>query len=123
MNAVKEERRKYERIVFSDKDGMTGIFKIQEPYEKFVTVHIMDLGEEGMGVALEQNTESEQLYEEEHVILTELQDHPELRFLLNVEMEVRWTLNLKYPAAGCEFVNISQSFRDQIREVIHCWDK
>jgi c-di-GMP-binding flagellar brake protein YcgR len=122
MNTEREERRKCERIVFSDKDGIIGIFSLLDNHKTFITASIMDLGEEGMCLALKQDDENK-LHERDHVILKEIKGSEDLQVITNVEMEVKWTLNLKHIAAGCEFVDISQTLRDQIRQFINSWGK
>lgn len=122
MSTERKERRKCERIVFSDKDGIIGIFSLSDNHETFITVSIMDLGEEGICLALKQDDE-DKLHEGDRMILSEIKGTKDLQFLINMEIEVRWTLNLKYIAAGCEFLNASQTLRDQIRQFMNSWGK
>jgi c-di-GMP-binding flagellar brake protein YcgR len=88
----------------------------------FITASIMDLGEEGICLALKQDDE-DKLHEGDRMILTEIKGLEDLQVITNVEMEVKWTLNLKHIAAGCEFLKAPQTLRDQIRQFMNSWGK
>ena len=82
----------------------------------------MDLGEEGMCLALKQD-DKDKLHEGDHVIIKEIKGSEDLQVITNVEMEVKWMLNLKHIAVGCEFLNASQTLREQIRQFMNSWGK
>lgn len=124
MRTERKERRKCERIFFSDKDGITGLFAFPDNYTTVITADITDLGEEGICLILAQDDEeAELLHEGDHLILTEIKGVEALQFLSNMEIEVRWTLNLKHFAAGCEFLNVSQTIKEQLRQFMNLWGK
>jgi len=122
MNTERKERRRFERIFFSEDDEIRGTFQLPEHHNMSMAAKIMDICEDGMCLDLKEYDESDTLNDEDHLIFTEIRGTEDLHFLVNIELEIRWTLNLKHFAIGCEFVNLSPSIREQIRQMMNSWE-
>ncbi len=123
MNTERKERRKVGRIFFPDKDGVAGIFDLPDSHNESITAKIMDLCEDGIGLGLSQDDEGGKLFEGDRLILTEIVGTEDLHFLLNMTLEIRWIVNVKYFTVGCEYVDLSQAVRAQIRQCMNSWGK
>jgi len=55
MSEYKPERRKYERVFFSNQDDLAGILKLSDNHEEFLTAFVKDLSEGGLGFAVKKD--------------------------------------------------------------------
>lgn len=119
MQTEQPERRKYKRVFFSEVDGITGTFTLSREHDRLIRADISDLCNEGLCLILNPDDQNSPLQQGDHLTLIKVQGEKDFSFLTDIEMEVKWTLNLKHLAIGCEFLNTSQERIDQIRKCIN----
>ena len=123
MKKNTHERRLFERIFFSNEDGITGIFSLPAPYQDAASATIMDISEDGMGITFLKK-ECPPFNKGEHLVLKKILNMESLSFLEDIKIEIRWVLShrsLEHIALGCRFVNISEQAKNKLRKVIGSW--
>ena len=113
----KQERRRSQRVFFTFEDGIKGIFAFSDHQKGFITANIINISEDGLGLALSKD-KKDSIHKGDYVILTHITGIQGLESLANVETEIRWILDnpsLEFVGLGCEFLNTSESQRDAIQ--------
>ncbi len=119
---MSEERRQHKRMFFSKKDGPVAIFSPPDREDEIVTAIVMDLSTGGFGLSIRK--EEYRVTIGDRLILTDLKGLAGLQFIVNIETEVKWLQDYKnfdHILFGCEFMNVSESFRKGIGEFINSW--
>jgi c-di-GMP-binding flagellar brake protein YcgR len=122
---LKEERRRFERAIFSLEDEITGVLSFPEQQSKSVTVYIINLSAGGMQFTLNSDVDP-QIEKGDRLVLIQIKAPYNLGFLLNIDVEIMWVLNpamLEHVGVGCAFLNIPESSREQIDEFVESWNK
>jgi c-di-GMP-binding flagellar brake protein YcgR len=117
----KEERRQYKRMFFSMDEGPVAFLEFPE---KKLQAIILDLSPGGVGMSLKKEEAAPPVAMGERVLLKETRGILELQFIENIEMKIRWVQNydsLQHILFGCEFMDVSEDFRNNIREFIYLW--
>lgn len=118
MEKRRIERRQHERVLFKYESGINGMFKL--PDQGSFKSPIMNLGMGGLQFILSR-AQSISLKAGDSLILEEIQGNQELNFLKNVNVRVKWVLNLEYfehTGIGCVFENIQESIVREISDYI-----
>jgi len=123
---MKQERRRFKRIFFSEKDSVEAIFILpDEPTQQFKG-NIMNMSEGGLFISVTKDTKNDHFAEGVHLILKDINGtKPELN-VEDTEVEVKWLLQVKFLDSlglGCEFINIAEPAKKQIRDLITSFEQ
>lgn len=124
MKQSEQERRRFQRLFFSAEEGISGIFRLPEPYHRQARGIIMDMNQEGIGVSF-QKDECPQLMTGDTLVLIKIPD-ARFSFMEHTEMKIMWVLNhrsLDHMAMGCEFTNFSSDLKKGIQEMLNTWQR
>ena len=120
MNTVEKERRRFKRRVIVE-DGVVGIFHLHGVKEELVTAKIMDLSEGGMQLAVKR-VDSKGIAVGKQLVLMEIKGLADLGSVTRIELEIKWIVgppSFDNIGVGCEIINISERFREQIRQFVY----
>jgi len=120
-----ENRRNFRRALFAMEDDIQGVFSIPDSHIRPITTHILNLGEGGAHFIIDSSDESH-FQPGTKIVLVQIKGPDLLQYLVNVDAEVKWILDhniMEYVGAGCQFLNISQSSRDQINSFVEAWNE
>ena len=123
MSATNQNRRKHTRAIFSIDDDITGIFSVPGGNNHSFTAHILNLSEGGIQITMNRK-DQKKISEKEKIVLLQIKGPDPLRFLVNIDAQVKWMLShemLEHVGAGCEFINISQTSCEQIATFVNAW--
>ena len=118
-----ESRRQYKRALFTIENDIQGIFSIPGSDIRPISTHILNLGEGGAHFIIDSKDESH-FQPGTKIVLIQIKGPDPLQYLVNVDAEVKWILDhniMEYVGAGCQFLDISQSSRDQIKSFVEAW--
>jgi c-di-GMP-binding flagellar brake protein YcgR len=121
---LKEDRRRFERAIFSLEDEITGVLSIPEQQGKSITVYVINLSAGGMQFTLNSEVDGK-MEKGDRLVLMQIKAPYNLGFLLNIDVEVMWVLNppmLEHVGVGCAFLNIPESSKKQIEEFVDSWN-
>ncbi|MHC4455597.1 MAG: PilZ domain-containing protein [Planctomycetota bacterium] len=110
------EKRRFQRAVYSIGDGIIGLFSSNGFTNDSMAASIMNLSAGGLQFILPRDTSLE-IGTGDHLILREIRGTTGLRFVSNLELEVKWVMDLQifeHVGIGCEFLNASDAIMDQI---------
>ena len=110
------EKRRFKRAVFSIEDGIIGVFSSDDFTNDSMAASIMILSAGGLQFILPRDT-SPEIGAGDRLILREIKGTTGLRFVSNLELEVKWVMDLQifeHIGIGCEFLNASDAIMDQI---------
>jgi c-di-GMP-binding flagellar brake protein YcgR len=114
---VTEERRKFPRLNLLVEDGYFGNFELKN--EKLAAL-IVNLSAGGLNIALPQSAR-DKLKEGETIALLNISGGTNLKFLNNINAEIRWIKALNTPgyvSVGCKFLNLAGPVRQQIIQFV-----
>jgi c-di-GMP-binding flagellar brake protein YcgR len=120
-----ESRRQYKRALFTIEDDIKGIFSIPGSDIRPISTYILNLGQGGTYFIINQSDESH-FQPGTRLVLVQIKGHEPLQYLVNVDVEIKWIFDhniMEYVGAGCQFLNISQSSRDQIKSFVEAWNQ
>jgi c-di-GMP-binding flagellar brake protein YcgR len=124
MTTSDSNRRRYQRAIFSLDDDIQCIFSIPDSQDRPINSHILNIGQGGIHMVINPRDEA-RLSSGMKLVLVQIKGGPEeLPYLVNVDAEIKWVMShdiLDYIGAGCEFLNISDSSRDQIASFVAAW--
>jgi c-di-GMP-binding flagellar brake protein YcgR len=118
-----ENRRNFRRALFTMEDDIQGIFSIPDSHLRPITTHILNLSEGGAHFIIDSSDE-DHFQPGTKTVLVQIKGPDPLQYLVNVDAEVKWILDhsiMEYVGAGCQFLDISQSSRDQIKSFVEAW--
>lgn len=107
---TKETRRKYQRVIFSQDDGVICIFKpISGGKKRNVTAaSILNLSASGLQIIVKKEDMAD-FQKGQILVFKGIKGIKDLDFIEDIEMEIIWVLELKFLeniGIGCEFKNI-----------------
>lgn len=114
---VTEERRKYPRLNLLVEDGYFGNFALKN--EKLIAP-IINLSAGGLNIALQQSAR-DKIKEGDTLALLNISGGTNLKFLININAEIRWIKALNSPgyvSVGCKFLNLAGPVRQQIIQFV-----
>ncbi len=114
---VTEERRKYPRLNLLVEDGYFGNFELKN--EKLIAP-IINLSAGGLNIALQQPAR-DKIKEGDTLALLNISGGTNLKFLININAEIRWIKALNSPgyvSVGCKFLNLAGPVRQQIIQFV-----
>jgi c-di-GMP-binding flagellar brake protein YcgR len=120
-----ENRRNYQRALFTMEDDIQGVFSIPDSHIRPINTNILNLGEGGAHFIIDSSDESH-FQPGTKIVLVQIKGPDPLQYLVNVDAEVKWILDhniMEYVGAGCQFLDISQSSRDQIKSFVEAWNE
>lgn len=123
MKPDSSERREFKRALFSIEDGVVGILSVPELQKKPITAYLLNLSVGGMYFTL-RTDERNKIKKGDHLVLVQIKGSTSLKFLVNIDAEIRWILNyenFEHVGIGCQFLNIPDSSRDQIGKFVDSW--
>ncbi|MBN1255387.1 MAG: PilZ domain-containing protein [Deltaproteobacteria bacterium] len=118
-----KERRRFQRIFFSLKDEIIGIFSFPDLQRGVLAAHIINVSEGGMGLVLNKE-EKNRIKKGDQLTLAQVRGIKGLESLRHVEVEIKWILDnpsLELIGFGCEFVNFTELLQDALRVFIDSW--
>lgn len=121
MNGI--ERRQYKRMFFSIEEGPLAVFALPDVGKEVLTAIVMDLSLGGLGLSVRKGG-NVRINVGDRLILTEIKGAANLRPISNMETEIKWIQNyraFKHILFGCEFVNATDTVREQIQQFINSW--
>ncbi len=123
MSNAPDNRRRYRRILFTIEDKINGTFSIPGGESRPISVKILNLGEGGIHFVVNPK-DNDKIKTGAKLILLQIEGPDPLRYLVNIDAEVKWVLNhdiMEHVGVGCEFLNISENSRLQIRSFVDSW--
>jgi c-di-GMP-binding flagellar brake protein YcgR len=123
MSEYKPERRRYKRVFFSNQADLTGILRLSDNHETFLTAIVKDLSEVGLGFAVKRDQKNKIITGSQFTI-KKIQGTEHLGFMTDLKLEVIWVLDcekLKHVGIGCRFLDIPQAVREKIRNYVKAW--
>ena len=122
MNKYDREKRKFNRIPFSYNDNIIGSFTHPGRRNK-IKAHILNLSIQGLYFTLKKDDEK-MIEEGDKLILLEIKGIKNQDFIFNIEMEINRVLDyveLEHFGYGCQFINVPESSKKQIRRFLEMW--
>jgi len=123
MSEYKSERRRYKRVFFSNQDDLTGILKLSDNREAFLTAFVKDLSEGGLGFAVKRDQKNK-IIAGSQLTIKKIRGSEHLGFITDLKLEVIWVLDfdgLEHVGFGCRFLDMPQAFREKIRNYVKAW--
>jgi len=119
------ERRKFERAVFTLEDGVFGILSVPGIHDRSLQASIINISEGGIQFTLEPQNKNK-IRAGDRVVVLQIKAPATLKFLVNIDAEVKWVLHpemFEHAGAGCQFINISPTSREQIAAFVEAWNE
>ena len=123
MSNAPDNRRRFHRILFTVEDNINGTLSIPGGENRPISVKILNLGEGGIHFVVYPK-DNDKIKTGAKLILLQIEGPDPLRYLVNVDAEVKWVLNhniMEHVGVGCEFLNIPENSRMQIRSFVASW--
>ena len=123
MGSQSSERRQFNRALFTIDDGVIGILSVPELQKAPITAYLLNLSVGGMYFTL-RTEEKNKIKEGDHLVLIQIKGSASLKFLVNIDAEIRWILNyenFEHVGIGCKFLNIPESSRKQVGKFVDSW--
>jgi hypothetical protein len=117
-----EEKRKFNRIPFSYQDNIVGNFTHPGRHDKIVS-HILNFSMQGLYFTMRKE-EGRNLNEGDKLLLIELKLPKQIRYIVNIEMEVARILDnseLEHFGYGCKFISFPETSMNQIKRFLESW--
>jgi c-di-GMP-binding flagellar brake protein YcgR len=114
------EKRRFKRAVFSIEDGIIGVFSSNDFTNDSIAASIMNISAGGLQFILPRGAYPE-IGTGDRLILREIKGTTDLKFISNVELEVKWIMDhqiFEHVGIGCEFLNTPDAIRDQIDQFV-----
>ena len=115
-----EERRKHQRVVFTARDEVVGDVNVPSAVQSQLALKIADISVGGVRFLLSR-TDAGDIRSGETFLLQRIRGNAALAFVRAVAAEVRWVLDhpsFDHLLIGCEFVDPSEGFRQQIEQFV-----
>ena len=113
------ERRCHRRYVLSASEETTGVFSLVDDENRYgFAARIINISEGGLGLAMPNSYN--RIRPGDVLILTGVLGARPLGFLSGINMKIKWLQEIPYlqhKAFGCEFMDIPEKARQQIREM------
>ncbi len=120
MNSTYEERREHKRILFSFRDEIIGVFVHTGDINDLLTLNVMNISEGGIGITYKREI-NKKLRRGDRLLLKKITGPKPLDSISNVTTQIQWILDnhyLDHIGFGCKFLNIPETIRDRIRELV-----
>ena len=115
------QQRRFQRIFFTMETGPRVYLSVPgSPTKEFVAV-VMNLSEGGLGLVAKESIAPFLKNKDQQIQIKTIKGEPDLSFLAGEKAEVRWvldTLQVPYRGFGCRFMNIPDSSRQCLREIV-----
>lgn len=119
------ERRKFERAVFTLEDSVIGVLSVPGIHDRSIQTNILNVSEGGIQFTLEAQNKHK-IRAGDRIVVLQIKAPATLKFLVNIDAEVKWVLHpdmFELAGAGCQFINISPSSREQIAAFVEAWNE
>lgn len=119
MMTTAADRRRAQRAYFTRENRLQAVFSASG-HGRLPRANVMDISADGLGISFGKGTWPE-VRPGDRLTLVTVSDGSPLKFLKNIQVQVRWVLNhdhLQHIAAGGEFVTISLPMRVRILHYI-----
>ncbi len=123
--ASHEDRRQFKRAIFTLEDNVIGTFSIAGVPDGSVKTNIVNLSEGGLQFTLAADLKHK-VKAGDHLVILQINAPANLKFLVNIDAQIKWVLLpeiFEHAGAGCQFINISQTSRQQIASFVQTWIK
>ena len=114
------DKRKYKRYIFPNDEKML-ISLYLAGNSSTIEARLLNVSEGGLGLAVARD-EKGGVEVDSSLMIKGLENVPQLQGLIETELKIRWVLDhdpLKNLGVGCEFVNLPDSGRAEISELIN----
>jgi len=111
-------QRRFTRIFFSKE--VKGIISSVENKQELISVAILNISEGGLQFR-QQRTSNHDLQINDHLILHQLIDFPELKVLTDIPMQIKWIMDNKHlghVSVGTKFNELSKIQRETLRTFV-----
>ena len=118
-----QEHRIFRRAIFNLEDNIIGIISIPGVHEKALSTNILNLSEGGIQFTIAKGN-AKQIRSGDRLVLLQIKAPATLKFLMNIDAEIKWILTddiFDHAGAGCQFINISPTSREQIAGFVEAW--
>jgi response regulator RpfG family c-di-GMP phosphodiesterase len=122
-NENQTNKRQFDRYIFSAQDQATGDFSFLKS-KALISTKILNISKGGICIALQSREEIRLPEIGDRLVLVRVSSPEKLRFLLNIDLEVRWTLkheSLEQSGVGCQFIKIPQSSQKQLQNFLEAY--
>jgi len=117
------DRRRFKRAIFTIEDNVVGILSIPGVHEKAFSTNILNISEGGLQFTLDKENKNK-IRAGDRVVVLQIKAPTTLKFLMNIDAEIKWVLSnelLDDAGAGCQFINVSPTSREQISGFVDSW--
>ncbi len=117
---IEIEKRLFERFLFSSDVKVLADLTATDAQKKTYVAELKNISKGGMGLKFK-NVSPDTIHEGDHFIITKIDRIDTLQFLTTIKIVIRWIMNYKHSEgihSGCEFINISDSIREEIGQFI-----
>jgi c-di-GMP-binding flagellar brake protein YcgR len=121
MENIKQEKRRFNRVPFLYSDNIIGTFIHPNDQDK-IYAHILNFSIQGLYFTLKKSEKD--INEGDKLILLEIRGPKNQDYIVNIELEIKRVLDnpvLEHYGYGCQFINLPDSSRKQIRRFLEVW--
>jgi len=130
MSAEEHERRKFVRIFFPADEKVMSTVVFPNENNKTISANVMNLSEEGVCLVLLRQSPGDnnalKIYKGDRLLLNDIVGiTPEIK-IARQELQVKWVIDNLYfnhMEIGCHMMNVPDSVRSRIRQVISSREK
>ncbi|MFZ2632003.1 MAG: PilZ domain-containing protein [Desulfosalsimonadaceae bacterium] len=109
--------RKHQRVLFTPKDRITGVFSTQGTA---TDVLVLDMSLGGLSCIMKRLDQG--AYQPgDRLVLLEINDGDALTFSMNTEIEIKWVQDISsfiHVGFGCQFLNLAEKDRERLARFI-----
>ncbi len=123
MDKSNEERRKFQRVLFTVEDGIVGVFNPPGNDGGPVEASIMDMSKGGVKLIFKPILEN-RIMEGDRLVLSEIRGSGSSQVVVNIDTEVKWITEDELSETiglGIEFLNVLENDQNQIDEMTEFW--
>jgi len=119
MEPLPQEKRHFERLVFSYGENSTGLFSLLVVSGREISrfhARILDISGGGMRLAVKKE-DGRAIKVGDRISFKQVLENERLSFCTDVELEVSWIIEaelLTHVAFGCQYRNLPDALRDKI---------
>ena len=123
MEKNNDDRRQYQRVLFTVEDGIVGVFNPPGDAAGSVEASVMDISKGGVKLLFKPVLKN-RIVEGDRIVLSEIRGQGAAQVVVNIDTEVKWITEDELSETiglGVEFLNMRDSDQQQIDEMAELW--
>jgi len=123
MDKSNDERRKFQRVLFTVEDGIVGVFNPPGDNGGPVEASVMDMSKGGVKLIFKPILKN-RIMEGDRLVLSEIRGSGSSQVVVNIDTEVKWISEDELSETiglGVEFLNMHESEQNKIDELRELW--